>query len=880
MNWRRQFAKFSAVIRRRKLADEIDEEVRFHLEMEAQENRERGMPPDEAHYAALRRFGNVTQAQERSREMWGWSWLEALLQDVRYGLRQLRRNPGFTAVGILTLALGIGANTAMFSVIDAVLLQPLPYVHPSQLVSVRQPLSHAPDAKVSYPNFFDWRSQNHVFSSISAYRESDITLTGLGQPVDLPGAIVTWDTFRLLGTKPALGRGFLPQEEQAGSHEVVLSHRLWQSRFASNPRIIGAPIALNGKSYTIAGVMPSGFQFPIGAETVELWTTIESKSPMATDRRAHIFNVIARLKPGATLSQAEADMGVISRRLAKEYPNTDGDFKGVIVEPELRHVVGSIQLALLILLGAVGFVLLIACANVASLLLSRGAARNKEIAIRSALGAGRHRVVRQMLTESFLLSFLGTGLGLLVAALGTEVLLRLTPVTIPRASQVGVNGDVLLFAIALALVTAMIFGAAPALQLSKPGRVEALKEGGRSSSEAARHRRLRNGLVIGETAAAFSLLAGAALLIASYLALQKTDPGFNPHQLLTFTVQLPAGPGHSRSEMVPFYTRLLARLRQTSGVRSASGVVPLPETDHWSLGFEIEGHPVASAMQPIAGFVMAGPGYFHTMGIPILRGREFTEADNAKAPLVTVVSQAFARRYFPNQDPVGKRIQPDASPTGTPPWRQIVGVVGDVKDRGLAGTAEPVYYVPYDQLPLSSTLTLIARAKGNPQGLVSLVRSEMASVAPNMPLYNIETMEQYLASSSAQARFNTVLLGIFAGLALLLAAVGLYGVVSYSVSQRTQEIGIRMALGAEKRDVLRMVVGQGLKLALIGVAMGIFGALALTRLLTSMLYGVKPTDPLTFIAVSLVLIAVALLACYIPARRAAKVDPMVALRYE
>ncbi len=875
---------YQRLFRRTRTERQLDAELRFHLEQQVADYVATGVSPEEARRRARREFGGLDQVKEECRDVGAARFVESLIQDLRYGLRQLRRNPGFTAVAVLTLALGTGANTAMFSLIDAVLLRPLPYAHPSQLVSIQQRVGHvaSADVKVSYPNFLDWRSQNHVFSSIAAYCESNFTLTGVGQPVQLPGEFITWDTFRLLGKRPALGRGFLPQDEQAGSHEVLLSHRLWQSRFRSNPKVVGHAIALDGKSYTIRGVMPAGFQFPINAETAELWTAIApdagGKSPMTADRGAGLFSVIARLKPGVTMSQAEADIGVISRRLAKEYPNTDGDFKGVILQSELRQIVGSVQLALLILLGAVGFVLLIACANVASLLLSRGASRNKEMAIRVALGAGRRRVVRQLLTETFLLSLLGTGLGLLLAVWGTRVLLRLTPVTIPRSSQVGVDGLVLLFAIALAFVTAVLFGAAPAIQLSKPGLGEALKEGGRSSSDTGRHRRLRNGLVIGETAAAFSLLAGAALLIASYLALQRTDPGFNPHQLLTFTFQLPRT-RYSRAQEVSFYTRLLARLRQTPGVRSASGVVPLPETDPWSLSFEIEGHPVASAMRPVAGFVMASPGYFHTMGIPILQGRGFTEADDEKAPPVTVVSQAFAHRYFPNEDPVGRRIRTRASMGGVPPWREIVGIVGDVKDRGLAGTPGPVYYVPYNQLPLT-TLTFIVRAKGNPRALVSLVRSEMVSMEPNIPLYDIETMEQYLASSSAQARFNTILLGIFASLALLLAAVGLYGVVSYSVSQRTHEVGVRMALGARREDVLKLVVGQGFKLTLIGVGIGIAAALVLTRYLSSLLYGVKPTDPLTFVVVSLTLTGVALLACYVPARRAASVDPMVALRHE
>jgi putative ABC transport system permease protein len=875
-----------ALFHKKHAEKEMDDEMRFHLEKQIEQNIARGMTPEDARYAALKTFGNVGTVKEDCRDTWGARFINELVQDVRYGLRQLRRNPGFTIIAVLTLALGIGANTAMFSVIDAVLLRPLPYAHPSQLVSVQQRIRHGVSSFVSYPNFSDWRSQNHVFSSMAAYRETNFTLTGSGGSVQLPGEIVTWEIFRLLGARPVLGRDFLQQEVQAGSHEVMISHRLWQSRFGSNPKIAGQIMNLGGTSYTICGVMPSGFQFPLSAEPAQLWTAIATdaagKTPMTSERGARVFRVIARLSPGATLTQATAEMGVISRRLAKQYPEEDGNFKGIFIQSELDQVVGSIQLALMVLLGAVGFVLLIACANVASLLLNRGVARSKEMAVRSALGAGRRRIVRQLLAEGFLLSFCGMGLGLLVANLGTGILLRLSPTTIPRAAQAGLDGRVLLFTVILAFLTAVVFGVVPALQLSKSGLAEALKKGGRNNSEASRHRRLQNGLVIGETAAAFSLLAGAGLLILSYNTLQKTDPGFNPRQLLTFTFQLPrTRDSEMRKASINFDTQLLARLRQISGVRSASGVFPLPETDRWSLRFEIEGHPVDPSSRPAAGFVMAAPGYFQTMGIPILKGRGFSKTDDADAPSVTIVSQAFARRYFPNEDPVGKRIKTDAMRNGgQSAWCEIVGVVGDVRDRGLAGTPDPVYYVPYYQFPLSLDLTFVVRAQGNPRGLISFVRSQMASMEPNAPLYNVETMEQYLTLSAAQARFNAVLLAIFAGLALLLASVGLYGIISYSVSQRTHEIGVRMALGAERRDVMKMVVGQGLKLALAGVAIGIAGALAMTRFLSSLLYGVSATDPLTFAAVSLILIAVALLACYIPARRAAKVDPMVALRCE
>ena len=872
-----------ALFRRKTVEAELDDELRFHLENEIEKYAQSGMRPEEARRRAQIELGGVEQVKEDCRDARGIGLLEDAWRDIRYGARMLRKSPGFTIVAVLTLALGIGANTAMFSVIDAVLLQPLPYAHPGQLVSVQQQASRGMNSFVSYPNFVDWLSQNHVFSSMAAYVETDFTLTGSRYAVQLPGEIVTWNTFRLLGVRPALGPGFLSQEVQAGSQEVMLSHRLWQSRFGSNPNIVGHVVALSGKSYTICGVMPSGFQFPLSAQPAELWTAIATdaagNNPMTAQRGADVFRVIARLKPGVTTAQAAADMGVVSRRMAMEHPAADGHLKGVLIQSELQQVVGNVQLALLILLGAVGFVLLIACANVASLQLNRGAARGKEIAVRSALGAGRRRLVRQLLTEGFLLSFCGMGLGLFVADLGTRILIRLSPITIPRASHAGLDGHVLLFTAALALMTAVIFGALPGLQLSKANFAEALKEGGHSSSDASRHRRLRNGLVIGETAAAFSLLAGAGLLILSYTTLQKTDPGFNPHQLLTFTFELPVT-RHARSANIRFDTQLLAKLRQTPGVRSASAVFPLPETDHWGLRFEIEGRPVPPAIQPVAGFVMAAPGYFQTMGIPILEGRGFTEADDAKAPPVVVVSQAFARRYFPNENPVGKRIRPAAGAGRPFPWREIVGVVGNVRDRGLAHTPGPVFYAPYNQLPLSLAVNFVVRTQGNPRGLVSLARSDMASMNPHIPLYHIETMEQYLASSAAQARFNAVLLGIFAALALLLASVGLYGVISYSVAQRTHEIGIRMAVGAGRNDVLRMVIGQGLKLAVIGAAVGIAGALALTRLLASMLYGVNPTDLATYVAVSLILIAVALVACYIPARRAMRVDPMLALRHE
>ncbi|HEV2419320.1 MAG TPA: ABC transporter permease [Terriglobia bacterium] len=809
--------------------------------------------------------------------------MSTILQDFRFGLRMLTKNPGFTAVAIITLALGIGANTAIFSVVNTVLLSPLPFAKPGQLVSLQQKVKGQPDSGVSYPNLFDWRTQNNVFSHIAGYHGNDFTLTGIGDAVHLPGEIVTWDLFQLLGTHPLLGRGFLPQEEKAGSHVVVLSYSLWRSRFKSNPGILEHAITLNGKVYTVVGIMPAGFQFPVSAAPPAFWTTCavdaENNPPITPHRGWTILSVIARLKPGVTLTGAEADLNVIQARLAKQYPADDSNSQGVDIRPELQDLVQNVRLGLLVLLGAVGCVLLIACANVANLLLSRSATRSKEIAIRAALGAGRRRVIRQLLTESFLLSLCGTALGLLIAVWGTAFLLQFAPVSLPRGHEIGIDGRVLIFAIALAFVTAIIFGVVPAFRVSKPDLVESLKEGGRGAADASRHHRLRAVLVAAETAVALVLLAGAGLLIASYVALAGVQPGFNSQRVLTFTFQLPDN-RYTGAQKINFYDQFLARLRAAPGIRSASAIDPLPDSsDTWTVNFQIQGRPVPFAQEPVAGLAIPEPGYFHTMGIPILRGREFSETDTATAPPVVVISKAFADRYFPNQNPLGKHIQLGPLAMGPRPWREIVGVVGDVHDRGLAAETRPMYYGPDSQLQAPS-LTFVVRSAGNPRALVGTIRRLMASMDRNIPIYNVETMSEYLSASVVQLRFNTLMLGIFAALALALAAVGLYGVISYSVVQRTHEFGIRMALGAQQETILKLVLREGVVLVLAGVGIGLVGALGLTRLMGSLLYGVKPTDPATLVIASLVLIAVALIASYIPARRATKVDPMAALRCE
>ncbi|HKS41594.1 MAG TPA: ABC transporter permease, partial [Blastocatellia bacterium] len=776
--------------------------------------------------------------------------METLFKDFRYGVRTLMRRPGFTAVAIIALALGIGANTAIFGVINAVLLKPLPFSDPDRLIRVYQTNKNRGiiQGSASYPDFVDWRDQNHVFERMAAFHDSNHILTGGDDAVRLESAVVSADLFALLGATPMLGRTFLPEEDKPGDsgQVVILSHGLWQRQFNSDPNILGRSITLDGVNFSVVGVMPDGFKFPISNDPVELWTTFavesQGEDPLTAQRGAHYLRVIARLKPDVSLSQAQSEMETIASRLEQQYPD-DNSNRGAYVVGALEDLVGDVRLALWILLGTVVCVLLIACANVANLLLARATTRYKEMAIRAALGASRMRVVRQLLTESVTLALAGGVLGLLVALWATDLLVALSGDDLPRATQIKLDGGVLLFTLGVSVLTGIIFGLVPAIQASRPDLSESLKEGGRSSTEGGRRNLIRSMLVVFEVAIAIVLLAGAGLLIESLRRLQNINPGFNSKNVLTLRMGLP-DVKYTTEKQVAFYRDLLDRVNVLPGVAQASAVLPLPLSgDRMRISFEIEGRPMAKGDLPTAEFRTIGLDYFQTMGIPLVKGRDFTARDDRKSPRVMIVNSAFAEKYFPGEDPIGKHIRPSISfDEDEPPMREIVGVVGNVRHLRLEAAEEAEYYAPHAHVPFDS-MAIVVKSENDPRGLVSAIQQEVRAIDKDLPVFDIRMLDDYVAGAVAQPRFNTLLLSIFAGLALVLTAVGLYGVMSYAVAQRTHEIGIRMALGAQASDVLKLVVGQGMILTLIGVAIGLVAAFALTRLMSSLLYGVSATDP-------------------------------------
>jgi len=799
---------------------------------------------------------------------------------MRYGLRMLLKRPGFASVAIFTLALGIGANTAIFSVVNAVLLRPLQFQNPDRLMTVWESnLKQGQDhGAVGGANFTDWKNRNQVFEGLAAYFNWDYNLTGGDQPERLRAVLVSGEFFQTLGIEAAAGRPLTPEDDHDGKDDViVLSDAFWQSRFGASPEIIGQTVTLNGRSHTVVGVMPSSFHFP--DERVDIWRPMAMSAQQTQNRQGKWLRVIGRLKAGVAIEQAGVEMNTIARQLEQQYPDANAGW-GVRLVPLHEEIVGKISTLLLILLGMAGFVLLIACANIANLLLARASSRQKEIAVRAALGASRCRLISQFLTESLLLATMGGLLGLLIALWGSDAMIALSPGSIPRLKEAGMDGRVLGFTVLLALLTTLIFGLAPAWQASKPDLNEALKKEGRGASSGS-GRRLRSLLVIAEVAVSVVLLVGAGLMIKSFIQLQSVNAGFNPENLLTMEITLPPARYGQNQQQIAFFQQTLEQITTLPGVQSAGAVQDLPfKFNEMSFPVLLQDHPaLPAAEQPKAVYRAVSDGYFRTMGIPLLKGRLFTAQDDQNTMPVVIINRAMASRFWPDEEPVGKRIR-----FGEPsdPDYSIVGVVGDIKHMGLDADEGAVMYQPHAQKRFAwlRWMTVVVRTNEEPMSLAAAVRRRIQEIDKDQPVYDVATMEQLLTKSIAQSRFSTLLLGIFALLALTLTAVGVYGVMSYAIAQRTREIGIRVALGAQVNDVLRLVIGQGLRMVLIGVAIGLAGAGALTHAMKSLLFGVSTTDPAVFAMIAVLLTGVALLACYLPARRAAKVDPMVALHYE
>jgi putative ABC transport system permease protein len=872
--------RLRSLLHRGQVEQELDEELRYHLERQIEENIAAGMTAREARYAALRAMGGIEQHKEECRDMRRVNFIEDFIQDLRYGLRVLVKSPVFTIVAVLSLALGIGANTAIFSVVNGLLLQPLPYPEPERIVDVwhTPPQESFPGMamfSVSPGNYLDWKSQNESFEAMAAYQGNVFSMSDGNTPTTVIGTRVSSEFFSVLRSTPSQGRTFVPEEEQPGRNQVVvLGYGLWQRAFGGDPNLIGQTLSLDSQKFTVIGIMPSGFEFP---QEGELWVPLAWDEKERQTRAIHDYEVIARLKPEVSLAKAQAEMSTISSRLEQQYPEANKGW-GAVVIPLREDLVGDIRPALLVLFGAVGFVLLIACANVANLMLARGANRKKEIAIRIALGAARSRIVRQLLTESILLSTAGGLIGLLLAGWGSQVLVQMSSGSLPIPGEISMDRWALGFTLLLSFAAGIIAGIAPAFQFSAAETSETLKQGTGRNGGSSASQRTRKALVIAEVILSLILLIGAGLMIRSFWKLQQVDPGFDTSNTIVMGVGLPATKYPDPQQQAVFFDRVLEQISTLPGVVSAGSTTTLPLSGSGSTQpFTIQGRPEPLvAEQPTAKMRYISADYFRAMGVPLRQGRFFNDQDRDKGAQVLIISETMARQFWPGEDPIGKRLTPSFHlDLGA---REIIGVVGDVK-AGLDADAAPVMYMPYKQAP-RSFMTLVARTTSNPQNFNRAIAEAIRAVDSEQALWNVRTMEQVLTNSVSGRRFNMTLLITFAGLALVLAAVGVYGVMNYSVTLRRRELGIRLALGAQRGDVLRLVLGQGLALTFIGIGVGLIAAYGLTRLMESLLYGVSATDYLTFISVSGVLLVVGLLASYLPARRATKVDPMIALRSE
>jgi len=860
------------LLNREALDRDLQEEMRIHREMAEEKLNQLGTPKEEAHYAAMRAFGNATFAQEASRAEWAF-FFESLVQDIGFGVRMLRKSPGFATVAILTLALGIGANTAIFSVINGVLLSPLPYKSPEQLVVIKE--------NDSLPNVMDIQRQVRAFSQGGGINVDRMDYTGGSEPVQVRVGQINAGFLETLGAQPTLGRIISPQEDaQGGPRVAMVSNHFWQNYLGSDPHTVGNTIHLGGNSYTVIGVMPASFAPPV--EHADVFVSLWVGDPgAAVQRDVHFMHTYWRLKTGVTLAQAQAELAAIDRRLAEQYPAEEKERTRQLVSLH-EWLVGDVRPALLVLFGAVGLVLLIACANFASLLMVRASAGRQELVIRAALGAGRGRLIRKALTESVLLSVLGGGAGLLFAQWGTSMLLALKPEQLARLSGIHMDTRVLLFVLVVSVLTGILFGMAPGWIAARADVAEALKEGGRSATASTMGHRIREILVISELAVALVLLVGAGLLIKGFSRLRSMNPGFNSANVVTMYLQLPPMRYGEIPKQTQFRRELLARLNSLPGVQAAM-VSDIPLGGNYvGHRFVVDGRaPVAVGSEPLVQTLSVMGDYFDVMEIPLRAGREFTRLDREAQPLVAIVNEETVRQFFQHEDPIGVRIR-WAGDTGLPRWMTVIGVVADVKQSGLNQPTDPAVYTPFSQSGerWRRFMTLTIRARDASPALVEEVKTQIWSLDGQIPVGDVRAMDELIAVSLAQQRFNMLLLGLFAALALILAAVGIYGAMAYAANQRTYEIGIRTALGAQRSDVLRLVMRDGARIAVFGIGSGIAGALALTHLMASLLFEVKPTDPTTFAGVAILLAFVVLAACYVPARRAMRVDPMIALRYE